>query len=157
MIKNIYFIVVVYFLSGCNTHPTFEQMANEMAGVDFPVIHQDSLRDSILFLDCRTKEEFNVSHIPGAIWIGENYHPALPLDSGSSIVVYCSVGYRSRIVGEELQENGFKKVFNLWGGIFHWSNEGRSLVDTNGKATHKVHAYNRKWSKWLKTEEKIYD
>ena len=40
----------------------------------------------------------------------------------STIVVYCSVGYRSEKIAEELDKLGFTNVSNLYGGIFEWIN-----------------------------------
>ena len=70
------------------------------------------------------------------------------VDPDRSIVVYCSVGYRSSILAEKLQDMGFTKVYNLEGSIFKWDNEGRPLVQ--GKVTvRKVHPYNAHWGNLL--------
>ena len=53
------------------------------------------------------------------------------------------------------QKAGFKKVYNLYGGIFHWVNEGRTVF-ANGKPTLRVHAYSKPWSVWLTKGEKVY-
>ena len=39
-----------------------------------------------------------------------------------TIVLYCSIGYRSEKIGEKLVEMGYGHVFNLYGGIFEWVN-----------------------------------
>jgi predicted sulfurtransferase len=74
----------------------------------------------------------------------------------ASVVVYCSVGYRSERVGEHLLAMGFKDVKNLYGGIFEWVNNGQAIVDRNGKFTNQVHTYNKSWSKWLEKGIKIF-
>ena len=63
--------------------------------------------------------------------------------------MYCSIGYRSEKVGEELKKMGFKNVYNLYGSIFEWVNQGNEVVDENEKVTEKVHTYNKRWSKWI--------
>ncbi|MEL6718853.1 MAG: rhodanese-like domain-containing protein, partial [Bacteroidota bacterium] len=68
---------------------------------------------------------------------------------------YCSVGYRSEKISEQLLEAGFKDVSNLYGGIFEWKNQDHEVVDEKG-ATEKVHAYDRVWGFWLKEGKKVY-
>ncbi len=114
-----------------------------------------------LILDAREENEFKVSHIEGAKHIGYDKFSIKALDEVDkerAIVVYCSIGYRSEKIGEKLQEAGFKNVYNLYGSIFEWANQGLPLVDDKGEKTNKVHTYNRKWSKWVlnKDYEKIW-
>jgi len=44
---------------------------------------------------------------------------------------------------------GYKNVYNLYGSIFEWVNDGNEVVDKNNKPTDEVHTYNKKWSKWV--------
>ena len=73
------------------------------------------------------------------------------LDKNATIVVYCSVGYRSGKIGKKLREAGFTSVFNLYGGLFDWANNGNPIYSKKG-VVKKVHPYNAKWGKWLKPE-----
>lgn len=113
----------------------------------------------LVLLDARPVAEFSVSHLPGARRVGyEDFSVGqlhLP-DRNTPIVVYCSVGYRSEKVGEQLQKAGFTNVKNLYGGLFEWVNQGHGVVDTAGRPTQRVHAYNRLWGVWLSRGEKIY-
>ncbi len=45
------------------------------------------------------------------------------LDSAEEIVVMCRSGTRSAYAVRLLQEAGFRKVYNLTGGILAWSDE----------------------------------
>ena len=63
-------------------------------------------------------------------------------------MVYCSVGYRSSILAEKLQDLGFTRVYNLEGSIFKWANEGRPLAQDQ-TPVQKVHPYNTDWGKLL--------
>lgn len=115
-------------------------------------------RDSVVFLDARSLEEFVVSRIPGAYWVGfEDFSldrvSAVPRDQ--AVVVYCSVGYRSEKITEELRTAGFRDVSNLYGGIFEWVNQGMPVEDRTGP-TEKVHAFNRAWGRWLRRGHKVY-
>ncbi|AUC79011.1 rhodanese-like domain-containing protein [Nonlabens sp. MB-3u-79] len=111
-----------------------------------------------VILDTRKKEEFDVSHLPGAIWVGERYDidKLSNIDKDTKIVVYCSVGIRSEDYGEEMVEDGFSKVYNLYGSIFSWKDAGYQVVDQNNQPTEKVHVYSKKWAKYLKTGKKVY-
>ena len=112
-----------------------------------------------LYLDARTKKEFDISHIQGAYWVGYEDFDIVRLskiDKDSKLVVYCSVGYRSEKITERLLLKGYSDVSNLYGGIFEWVNEGNTVVDSLNKLTNNIHAYNRKWGFWLLKGDKVY-
>ena len=118
-------------------------------------------KSEYILLDARAKEEYEVSHIPGAVWIGPDSYEEQDfsaLDKSKPIVVYCSVGYRSQLAGKELQGFGFPRVYNLYGSIFEWANRSYTLVTPEGNTTDKLHTYNKNWSKWVNNEEieKVY-
>jgi rhodanese-related sulfurtransferase len=113
----------------------------------------------VTYLDARERHEYEVSHIPGAVWVGyDDFELSrvqhLPKDA--RLVVYCSVGYRSEKVTEQLLANGWADVRNLYGGIFEWKNQGQSVVTPAGEETERVHAYSRTWGIWLRVGEKVY-
>ncbi len=126
-----------------------------------PEIKPDELLGKeVLFLDTREKVEFDVSHIPGAIHVGYNdfdIESVKSIDKSVSIVLYCSVSYRSEKIGEKLIEAGYEDVSNLYGGIFEWHNTGHEVVDSTGLATDRVHGYGKLWGKWLFKAEVVYD
>lgn len=108
-----------------------------------------------VILDTREAEEFNTSHIPNAINVGYDHFDIKSIEKigkDKMIVLYCSIGYRSEKVGEKLKKAGYKNVFNLYGSIFQWANEGFPIVDSKGSVTTKLHTYNRSWSKWVVNE-----
>ncbi len=78
---------------------------------------------------------------------------SIPLDAG--IIVYCAVGYRSEKIAEKLIATGYKNVFNLYGGIFEWKNQGNNVYNQSGK-TNKIHAYSKAWGIWLNEGEKVH-
>src|SRR5690606_42136192 len=62
-------------------------------------------------------------------------HDALPIydiPKQSTIVVYCAVGNRAERIGEKLLKAGYKHVYNLYGGIFEWMNQGNPVY-TSGQ------------------------
>ena len=113
-----------------------------------------------LFLDARERAEYEVSHIQGALWVGYDDFDISRLDGvakDTPLVVYCSVGYRSEKISEQLLDAGYNDVANLYGGIFEWKNQDQKVVNMDGQTTESVHAYNRTWGIWLKNGEKVYD
>lgn len=121
------------------------------------------LKEKPILLDTREIEEFNVSHIKNAQFVGYNSFDLqktlakLPKDKNAKIVVYCSLSVRSEVIADKLIRNGYTNVHNLYGGIFEWKNNGFQVVDTLGNPTEKVHGYNKKSGKWLKNGIKVYD
>ncbi len=113
----------------------------------------DDSRLPPVLLDAREKEEFDVSHLHNAK-LAPDLRTALAAigDSPSTdpIVVYCSVGYRSSRLAQEIQQRGFTNVYNLEGSIFQWSNEGRSIFRGESLTT-EVHPYDKDWSVLLDT------
>ncbi len=119
----------------------------------------DSGKADFVILDTRSKEEFEVSRIEGAIWVGYDEFDLTKIqsiDPMKTVVVYCSVGYRSEKIGEQLLESDFAKVYNLSGGIFEWINQGYPVVDTNSQTTELIHGYSKTWGIWVNKGEKVY-
>lgn len=111
------------------------------------------------FLDARAENEYQVSHIRGATWVGYeefNLEKVSKQNKTDPIVIYCSVGYRSEKIGEKLIEAGFTNVSNLYGGIFEWVNQGNTIVNKKGEKTPNIHAYSKTWGIWLTQGVKVY-
>lgn len=114
------------------------------------LVADDRLKPRIL--DARTPEEYEVSHLAGALLAPDIDEAHLQLQKVSSdypVVVYCSVGYRSSRLAEELQSEGYTRVYNLEGSIFQWANEGRPVF-AGGKQVDRVHPYDNQWGRLLK-------
>ena len=106
-----------------------------------------------IILDARGQEEYAVSHLKDAQRVPVEAPDLLAsalsnLAKDAPIVVYCSVGYRSAKVAQQLERAGFRQVFNLEGGLFEWADQGRSMLK-EGQATAQVHPYNATWGKLL--------
>ena len=136
-------------------NPEFEKEVDSYLNYSVPAITVKNLiqiKDDVVLLDAREMNEYEVSHIPGARYVGfDDFDESVlsDIDKDKRIVVYCSIGYRSEKIGEKLKKLGYKNPYNLFGSIFEWVNAGQPLVDKEGKATNIIHTYNKKWSKWV--------
>jgi rhodanese-related sulfurtransferase len=108
-----------------------------------------------LLLDTRTRAEYEISHLSGALWIDPE-RPDFSLvdaDATRRVVVYCSVGWRSGAIARQLDARGREGVFNLEQGIFGWANAGRPMVRGERAAT-RVHPYDAVWGRMLRPERR---
>lgn len=139
----------------------YDLMLSALLKHDVKELSIDSFKQdtNLVVLDARAYEEFQVSHIKNAVWVGYDDFNLSRLDSISkneNIVVYCSVGYRSEKITEQLISAGFLNASNLYGGIFEWVNKDNPVVDMQDQPTNKVHPYSSTWGVWLTKGEKAY-
>jgi rhodanese-related sulfurtransferase len=131
-----------------STHPTVHHLSVQELARELPASHP-------VLLDARTREEFETSHLPGAVLAPEldSALEALSHRPNAPVVVYCSVGMRSSALAEELVAHGYTSARNLEGGIFAWANAGQALASESGPAT-KVHPFDRRWGTLLAPERR---
>ncbi len=81
--------------------------------------------DDIDLVDVREPHEWDICRIEGARLAPlSSFAEALrTLDSARDVVLYCKMGQRSAKAARQLQAAGFKRVWNLAGGILRWSEE----------------------------------
>ncbi|CAH3111237.1 unnamed protein product [Porites lobata] len=143
----------------CSSHQVFLSYPN----------NNRFLMSKLKHMDVREEKEFQVSHLCKAHH-KTNLEKVVKLigESGASIgepvtvVCYCSLGYRSSALAQQLayeldkpvhQELKSKTViYNLEGSIFKWANEGKDLEDNKRRKTVYVHPYNIVWGKLLNAE-----
>ena len=113
-------LALVLLLTACAQAVSYEQITQEEA---------KQIRDTTngyILLDTRTREEYDQSHIPGALLIphteiAQRAEEALP-DKDQVILVYCRSGNRSKQASEVLAELGYTHV-KEFGGIHTWPYE----------------------------------
>ena len=113
-------LALVLLLTACAQAASYEQITQEEAKQIM-----DTTNGYIL-LDTRTQEEYDQSHIPGALLIpqteiAERAEAELP-DKDQVILVYCRSGNRSKQASEVLAELGYTNV-KEFGGINTWPYE----------------------------------
>ena len=113
---------------------------------------EDPTKPQPVILDARTEAEYAVSHLKEAQRIDpEHPEQALLPSKDTPIVVYCSVGYRSARIAQQLGQAGFSRVSNLEGSLFKWANEERPVFK-NEHPTLLVHPYDHLWGKLLQPQ-----
>ena len=159
-------IVLLVFFSSCSSaqveNKKYELMLDGLLSHSVTETSVDELskrKENIILLDARESNEYEVSHLDGAIHIGYDefdLSSVSHINKDAEIIVYCSVGYRSEKIAERLVENGYTNVQNLYGGIFEWMNRGQEVINTQG-VTDSIHAFDRIWGVWLDKGIKVYD
>lgn len=90
---------------------------------------------SPVLLDVREVWEFEYCHLDGSILIpmGELASwldsPEAEVDNESDIIMICHHGIRSRQMGYYMEQQGFKHITNLDGGVEQWAED----IDANMK------------------------
>jgi sulfur-carrier protein adenylyltransferase/sulfurtransferase len=81
--------------------------------------------DDFDLLDVREPHEWDIARIPGArlVPLGTLAEALRTLDSARDIVVHCRTGGRSAKAARQLRAAGFRRVWNLAGGITRWSDD----------------------------------
>lgn len=160
LLLSLLFLFTMLFNTYGQNPEGFEDMATKMAGKKASTVSMTEVqaiqkkKGKIIFLDSRELKEYQVSHMSAAVWVGYDNIDWTKIDKQdktSMIVIYCSVGYRSGKLTEQLKKKGFTNVKNLYGGLFNWANNGGNIVNTMGVDTKEIHGYNKTWSKWVNT------
>ena len=113
-------LALVLLLTACAQAASYEQITQEEAKQIMDT------GNGYILLDTRTREEYDQSHIPGALLIphteiAERAEEELP-DKDQVILVYCRSGNRSKQASEVLAELGYTNV-KEFGGINSWPYE----------------------------------
>jgi len=163
--KNILPTIIFLLVSSClSAQETLAELLKTYNSDSIPYIsvtELDKIQKNIVLLDAREKNEFLVSHIDNAKFVGYNRFKTknfkkLNLQKSDTIVVYCSLGVRSEDIAQKIKKIGYPNVYNLYGGIFEWKNNDLPVVDTNQQPTENVHAFSKEWGKWLLKGKKVY-
>ena len=113
-------LALVLLLTACAQAASYEQISQEEAKQIMDTT------DGYILLDTRTQEEYDQSHIPGALLIphteiAQRAAEELP-NKDQVILLYCRSGNRSKQASEVLMELGYTNV-KEFGGINTWPYE----------------------------------
>ena len=115
-------------------------------GINVQKLQQLQQGEEIVLVDVRSPVEIAVSMIPGAITKAEferNFEQNPEQYQNSTIVAYCTIGYRSGQYADLWRAKNLK-ILNLEGSLLAWSHIKGKLVNSTG-TTNKVHVFGRQW------------
>ncbi len=126
----------------CGTHPTITKLIDyeEFCGIrgeetpapttQMPEITPRELKqrldrgDDLFVLDVREPHEYQICNLNGYLLpLGDLPRRVHELDSSREIVAHCRSGKRSADAVDFLRKAGFRKIWNLKGGILAWADE----------------------------------
>ncbi|HBB19483.1 MAG TPA: hypothetical protein DCZ62_03475 [Ruminococcus sp.] len=117
----------ILLCTGCQQTGSVSVESSRAAG--FTQITQEeakSIMDSgedVVILDVRRQDEFDQSHIPGAVLLpNEEISDTMPAqlpDTSQKILIYCRSGNRSKQAAQKLADMGYTNVYEF-GGIITW-------------------------------------
>lgn len=125
----------------CGEHPTVTELIDyqqfcginpqtERGETDFDITPkelQERLKkgDNLVLVDVREPNEWQIVRLDGARLIPVNsvMEHASELSTADEIVLYCKSGVRSARALHTLRQLGFRKLYNLRGGILGWVND----------------------------------
>ncbi len=163
------FIASLMLLIACAWHFGFLRsfvwkVVNYQIQSEFPSVEQISIDEfekmsetDYLLVDTRSSREYTTSHLRGAInsTIPDAILREAAKQGKSTVVLYCSVGYRSAVVAKKLQDRlaegtGSEQaaIYNLKGSIFEWANRGKATFK-NGEEVNIIDPYDMLWGQLL--------
>jgi rhodanese-related sulfurtransferase len=87
---------------------------------------------NVQLVDVRSPEEYAEGHLAHAVNIdvssADFADKVAKLDKTKPAMVYCHSGRRSAKAANEMETLGFKKVYNLDGGISAWEDSGKPVA-----------------------------
>ena len=115
---------------------------------DVPTITAAALREQlqaggVVLVDVRTREEREVSTLPGAI-SADDFEAGLQEFAAGTLVAYCTIGLRSSDYVRKMRSRGVDMV-NLEGSVLAWTHAGGEL-HAQGVRTDRLHVYGRRWN-----------
>jgi len=92
----------------------------------------NKVNKDILLIDVRTPGEYASGHLENSVNIdykaGNFKELIAELDKNQDVYVYCKVGGRSNNSAKMMKKMGFKKIYDLEGGIRNWEKNGLKTV-----------------------------
>ena len=127
---NKFFFFIFFFFLSCVYSPNNTDKMINLSETEWVKLHDES--EESVILDVRTDDEFSTGYIEGAVnidfYMGSKFISEIDkLDKSKSYFIYCKSGARSGQTCELMKQKGFKKVYNLEGGILGWTGELEEL------------------------------
>ena len=121
ILKYSFFVILLSFLISCQNDDDGKRQV-----VTPEEMKELKALDTVQFIDVRTLKEFRNEHIQGAqnLVYDDDFKDKIDqLDKSKPVAVYCRTGRRSKECSKILSDSGFKKIYELDGGITKWKHE----------------------------------
>ncbi|MBQ0139116.1 MAG: sulfurtransferase TusA family protein [Kurthia sp.] len=118
--------VLRHYIRKCNPQKSAQQ---EKKFIHTVTNEEAILKDGVI-IDVREAAEYAFGHIPAAISIplGELENHLEKLDMNQEYFVICRTGTRSDLAAQQLQQAGFKKIYNVLPGMSTYTGELKKEV-----------------------------
>jgi len=127
--KNLSLIIV--FVIALNSLGCKNEVDSEIKVVTTEEMQAILKMDEVQLVDVRTPEEFSEGYIKNAQNIDFKSptfeQDILKLNKDKPVMLYCHSGGRSAKCAQKLKDAGFKKIYDLKGGISKWKHEGLAI------------------------------
>lgn len=136
MKKVLYVLLLALVITNCknNTTETTNNTENATEEIVFEQLEPQDFADAIKeaknaqIVDVRTAEEYESKHIDNAVNVDFN-SPTFDADIAklnkeNPVFIYCLSGGRSKAAAEKMKNQGFKKIYELNGGMLKWNASG---------------------------------
>ncbi len=118
-------LLVAVALVSCSQNLN-SQNGTSVINIDGTKLTEMAKDSNTIIIDVRTPGEVAEGYIPGATkfmdYNGGKFETEYKsLDTSKTYIIYCRSGMRSSNASNQMVQAGFKKVYNLSGGINSWS------------------------------------
>lgn len=121
-----FFVILLLIFSACK-----QEVTEGVYLVTSEEMEELLLMDEVQLIDVRTPGEYKDGYIQNAVnmnFFDSDFDEKInTLDKDKPTCVYCKKGGRSAKAAKMMKEKGFKKVYDLKGGITEWKGETRTL------------------------------
>ena len=128
MIKSIKSLLLVALVTVITTSCS-PKLAEKLSLEEYETLMANTKK--LQLVDVRTPEEFQAGHITDAVMIdfksADFREKVKSLKKRKPVAVYCKSGNRSGQAFAILQEMGFRKIYDLEGGITAWQQAGKEV------------------------------
>lgn len=115
------------------TNKTGTDLTNEAKSRIRQLSAEEAMRSEktgVVYLDVREPQEWNLGHIPGAVFLPRGtlegkIEGIIPREK--SVIVYCASGNRSALAADTMQQMGYSDVASMSGGFSGWVEAGGDI------------------------------
>ncbi len=148
--KTLFNFFILFCIVSCQTNA-------QNSVVDAATFAKGLTQNNIQILDVRTMDEYNNGHIKNALQANWNdteefAKRTVHLDKTKPVYLYCQAGSRSAKANSYLQQQGYKNIVELKGGMIAWKQANQVIEGANTAAQMTVADY----KKLIADSTKIY-